>query len=108
MVKELEMPQAFLEQKFLSIFDATEDAFSSFQAHFNSKRPPPNQSFISAVMMGLMLHSNAKQLTRRQKYEDALEVLAMGEVRYWCSVVTYDNLSIFGLIQYQASMLLNL
>ncbi|XP_030468722.2 uncharacterized protein LOC115687340 [Syzygium oleosum] len=32
-----------------------------------------------AVMMGLMLHSNAKQLIRRQKYEDALEVLAMGE-----------------------------
>ncbi|KAF8035986.1 hypothetical protein BT93_C1876 [Corymbia citriodora subsp. variegata] len=32
-----------------------------------------------AVMMGLMLHSYAKQLIRRQKYEDALEILAMGE-----------------------------
>lgn len=32
-----------------------------------------------AVMMGLMLHSNAKQLIRRQKYKDALEVLEMGE-----------------------------
>ncbi|XP_039168257.1 uncharacterized protein LOC120286052 isoform X2 [Eucalyptus grandis] len=61
-----------------------------------------------AVMMGLMLHSNAKQFIRRQNYEDALEVLAMGEVRYWCSVVTYDNLSTFGLIQYRASMFLNL
>ncbi|KAF8035923.1 hypothetical protein BT93_C1830 [Corymbia citriodora subsp. variegata] len=32
-----------------------------------------------AVIMGLMLHSYAKQLIRRQKYEDALEILAMGE-----------------------------
>uniref|UniRef100_A0A5B7BXS4 Putative NEDD8 ultimate buster 1 n=1 Tax=Davidia involucrata TaxID=16924 RepID=A0A5B7BXS4_DAVIN len=32
-----------------------------------------------AVMMGLMLHANAKQLIRRQNYKDALEVLAMGE-----------------------------
>ncbi|KAH7853428.1 hypothetical protein Vadar_002280 [Vaccinium darrowii] len=32
-----------------------------------------------AVMMGLMLHANAKQLIRREKYKDALEVLAMGE-----------------------------
>lgn len=32
-----------------------------------------------AVMMGLMLHTNGKQLIRRQKYEDALEVLTMGE-----------------------------
>ncbi|KAF8393111.1 hypothetical protein HHK36_021352 [Tetracentron sinense] len=32
-----------------------------------------------AVMMGLMLHANAKQLIKRQKYEDALEVLEMGE-----------------------------
>lgn len=32
-----------------------------------------------AVMMGLMLHANAKQLIRRQKYKDALEILAMGE-----------------------------
>ncbi|KAK3002214.1 hypothetical protein RJ639_021215, partial [Escallonia herrerae] len=32
-----------------------------------------------AVMMGLMLHANAKQLIRRTKYKDALEVLAMGE-----------------------------
>ncbi|KAG5559499.1 hypothetical protein RHGRI_009134 [Rhododendron griersonianum] len=33
-----------------------------------------------AVMMGLMLHANAKQLISREKYKDALEVLAMGEV----------------------------
>ncbi|XP_057501740.1 uncharacterized protein LOC130785571 [Actinidia eriantha] len=32
-----------------------------------------------AVMMGLMLHANAKQLIRRGKYKDALEVLVMGE-----------------------------
>ncbi|GFS35709.1 ubiquitin-associated (UBA)/TS-N domain-containing protein [Actinidia rufa] len=33
-----------------------------------------------AVMMGLMLHANAKQLIRREKYKDALEVLIMGEL----------------------------
>ncbi|KAL4303716.1 hypothetical protein GQ457_10G004210 [Hibiscus cannabinus] len=32
-----------------------------------------------AVMMGLMLHENAKNLLRRQLYKDALEVLTMGE-----------------------------
>ncbi|XWS70767.1 hypothetical protein CRYUN_Cryun03dG0077100 [Craigia yunnanensis] len=32
-----------------------------------------------AVMMGLMLHENAKNLIRRQLYKDALEVLTMGE-----------------------------
>ncbi|KAK6248310.1 hypothetical protein QUC31_019875 [Theobroma cacao] len=32
-----------------------------------------------AVMMGLMLHANAKNLIRRQLYKDALEVLTMGE-----------------------------
>ncbi|KAM4133292.1 hypothetical protein ACJW30_01G317400 [Castanea mollissima] len=32
-----------------------------------------------AVMMGLMLHANAKQLIRRENYKDALEVLNMGE-----------------------------
>lgn len=32
-----------------------------------------------AVMMGLMLHANAKQLIRTERYKDALEVLAMGE-----------------------------
>ncbi|KAG9453013.1 hypothetical protein H6P81_005917 [Aristolochia fimbriata] len=31
------------------------------------------------VMMGLMLHGNAKQLIRNQQYKDALDVLAMGE-----------------------------
>ena len=31
-------------------------------------------------MMGLMLHVNAKQLIKMQKYKDALEVLIMGEV----------------------------
>ncbi|XVE71539.1 hypothetical protein DITRI_Ditri10aG0158900 [Diplodiscus trichospermus] len=32
-----------------------------------------------AVMMGLMLHENAKNLIKRQMYKDALEVLTMGE-----------------------------
>nr|CAD1839499.1 unnamed protein product [Ananas comosus var. bracteatus] len=32
-----------------------------------------------AVMMGLMLHANAKSLINKQKYEDALDVLAMAE-----------------------------
>ncbi|KAE8711257.1 protein OS-9-like [Hibiscus syriacus] len=32
-----------------------------------------------AVMMGLMLHENAKNLLRRLLYKDALEVLTMGE-----------------------------
>lgn len=31
-------------------------------------------------MMGLMLHTKGKQLIRKQKYNDALEVLEMGEV----------------------------
>lgn len=31
--------------------------------------------------MGLMLHANAKSLINKQKYEDALDVLAMAEVR---------------------------
>ncbi|KAI8002866.1 hypothetical protein LOK49_LG08G00131 [Camellia lanceoleosa] len=33
-----------------------------------------------AVMMGLMLHANAKQLIRMERYKDALEVLSMGEL----------------------------
>lgn len=36
-------------------------------------------------MMGLMLHANAKQLISREKYKDALEVLAMGEVSNQCT-----------------------
>ncbi|KAK6131873.1 hypothetical protein DH2020_034396 [Rehmannia glutinosa] len=32
-----------------------------------------------AIMMGLMLHANAKALIRREQYRDALEVLTMGE-----------------------------
>ncbi|KAM5548065.1 hypothetical protein ABKV19_002161 [Rosa sericea] len=32
-----------------------------------------------AIMMGLMLHTNAKQLLKAQNYQDALEVLTMGE-----------------------------
>ncbi|XP_021899173.1 NEDD8 ultimate buster 1 [Carica papaya] len=32
-----------------------------------------------AVMMGLMLHANAKNLMAREMYKDALEVLTMGE-----------------------------
>lgn len=31
-------------------------------------------------MMGLMLHTKGKQLTRFQQFKDALEVLEMGEV----------------------------
>lgn len=31
-------------------------------------------------MMGLMFHTNAKALMRREQYRDALEVLTMGEV----------------------------
>ncbi|KAL5988110.1 hypothetical protein ACLOJK_035873 [Asimina triloba] len=31
------------------------------------------------VMMGLMLHANAKHLIKKHKYKDALDVLAMGE-----------------------------
>ncbi|KAI8025949.1 hypothetical protein LOK49_LG02G00911 [Camellia lanceoleosa] len=33
-----------------------------------------------AVMMGLMLHANAKQLIKMERYKDALEVLPMGEL----------------------------
>lgn len=36
-------------------------------------------------MMGLMLHANAKQLIRQHNYKDAVEVLAMGEVSFWCT-----------------------
>ncbi|KAH0651673.1 hypothetical protein AABB24_012234 [Solanum stoloniferum] len=32
-----------------------------------------------AIMMGLMLHANAKALMRKKKYKEALEVLTMGE-----------------------------
>lgn len=39
-------------------------------------------SFDRAIMMGLMLHTNAKQLIQRQNYKDALEVLTMGEVSF--------------------------
>lgn len=39
-------------------------------------------------MMGLMLHTNAKQLITGQNYQDALEVLSMGEVSYWCLFAT--------------------
>lgn len=39
-----------------------------------------------AIMTGLMLHASAKQLIKRQEYEDALELLAMGEV---CHGVLY-------------------
>lgn len=37
-------------------------------------------SFERAMMMGLMLHANAKSLIKRHMYKDALEVLTMGEV----------------------------
>lgn len=32
-----------------------------------------------AIMMGLMFHANGKKLIKKQMYEDALEVLSMGE-----------------------------
>ncbi|PRQ56784.1 hypothetical protein RchiOBHm_Chr1g0341141 [Rosa chinensis] len=36
-----------------------------------------------AIMMSLMLHTNAKQLIKAQNYKDAMEVLSMEEVCYW-------------------------
>ncbi|XP_051131703.1 uncharacterized protein LOC127251839 [Andrographis paniculata] len=51
-----------------------------------------------AIMMGLMLHANAKALIRRQKYRDALEVLVMGEEAFsLCDpklIEMVDNVSI--------------
>ncbi|CAL5400112.1 unnamed protein product [Camellia sinensis] len=37
-----------------------------------------------SVMVGLMLHANATQLIRMERYKDALEVLPMGEVKALC------------------------
>ncbi|KAI4377184.1 hypothetical protein MLD38_014856 [Melastoma candidum] len=51
-----------------------------------------------AVMMGLMLHANGKQLIKNGKYRDALEVLAMGEESFsLCNpsvIQMVDNVSI--------------
>ncbi|KAL0382933.1 UNVERIFIED_CONTAM: hypothetical protein Scaly_0580600 [Sesamum calycinum] len=51
-----------------------------------------------AIMMGLMLHANAKALLRRQQYRDALEVLTMGEEAFsLCDpklIEMVDNVSI--------------
>lgn len=51
-----------------------------------------------AIMMGLMLHANAKQLIREHKYRDALEVLTMGEEAFsLCNpkaIEMVDNVSI--------------
>lgn len=49
------------------------------QGYFHN---PENVEFscFRAIMMGLMLHANAKALIRREQYRDALEVLTMGEV----------------------------
>ncbi|XP_024155922.1 uncharacterized protein LOC112163890, partial [Rosa chinensis] len=41
-----------------------------------------------AIMMSLMLHTNAKQLIKAQNYKDAMEVLSMEEVCYWCLFAT--------------------
>ncbi|PRQ35420.1 hypothetical protein RchiOBHm_Chr5g0079831 [Rosa chinensis] len=41
-----------------------------------------------AIMMSLMLHTNAKQLIKAQNYQDAMEVLSMEEVCYWCLFAT--------------------
>lgn len=55
-------------------------------------------SFDRAVMMGLMLHANAKQMIKKENYKDALEVLSMGEVSHchWC-IWCYWQLWINGL-----------
>ncbi|KAG8372661.1 hypothetical protein BUALT_Bualt12G0089800 [Buddleja alternifolia] len=51
-----------------------------------------------AIMMGLMLHANAKTLIRRQQFKDALEVLTMGEEAFsLCDpklIEMVDNVSI--------------
>lgn len=51
-----------------------------------------------AIMMGLMLHANAKQLIRKGNYKEALEVLIMGEEAFsLCNpkVIEFvDNVSI--------------
>ncbi|EPS60127.1 hypothetical protein M569_14677, partial [Genlisea aurea] len=51
-----------------------------------------------AVMMGLMLHANAKALIRKEQYRDALEVLAMSEEAFsLCNpkvIEMVDNVSI--------------
>lgn len=51
-----------------------------------------------AIMMGLMLHANAKQLIRKGTYKDALEVLIMGEEAFsLCNpkfIEFIDNVSI--------------
>ncbi|KAF5725852.1 NEDD8 ultimate buster 1 isoform X1 [Tripterygium wilfordii] len=51
-----------------------------------------------AIMMGLMLHTNAKQLIRRKMFKDALEVLTMGEEAFsLCNpkaIELIDNVSI--------------
>lgn len=51
-----------------------------------------------AIMMGLMLHANGKQLISKQKYKDALEVLIMGEEAFsLCdpkAIEMIDNVSI--------------
>ncbi|KAL2479526.1 ubiquitin-associated (UBA)/TS-N domain-containing protein [Abeliophyllum distichum] len=51
-----------------------------------------------AIMMGLMLHANAKTLIKRQQYKDALEVLTMGEEAFsLCDpkvIEMVDNVSI--------------
>ncbi|XP_022938166.1 NEDD8 ultimate buster 1 [Cucurbita moschata] len=51
-----------------------------------------------AIMMGLMLHANAKQLIRKGNYKEALEVLIMGEEAFsLCNpklIEFVDNVSI--------------
>ncbi|KAL3532263.1 hypothetical protein ACH5RR_005784 [Cinchona calisaya] len=51
-----------------------------------------------AIMMGLMLHANGKQLISKQQYRDALEVLTMGEEAFsLCNpkaIEMVDNVSI--------------
>lgn len=51
-----------------------------------------------AIMMGLMLHTNAKQLIRKGNYKEALEVLIMGEEAFsLCNpklIEFVDNVSI--------------
>ncbi|CAI9100919.1 OLC1v1038109C3 [Oldenlandia corymbosa var. corymbosa] len=51
-----------------------------------------------SIMMGLMLHTNAKHLIKKHKYRDALEVLTMGEEAFsLCDprvIEMVDNVSI--------------
>ncbi|KAI3520261.1 hypothetical protein L1887_09562 [Cichorium endivia] len=49
--------------------------------YYNPLHADPNIAEVAgALMMGLMFHGKAKKLVKNRKYEDAVEVLAMGEI----------------------------